>query len=171
MNYLKYQPSEEEMEDMALHYWEVWQGIPELEYQNAKAESGKALRYDKDGHYIWIPPAALKAHTQNPETIYLAMMHKNPNNKIRAIWLEPKTDSLEDVASLARKLNRKEILEEVIKSARKTNQVEILDKAENLAKRLDKEEENLAKGLNRKEILEEVLDGVMYLARRLREKV
>ena len=142
MDNKKYKPSQEELDYMRLHYWEVWQGLPNLQFEPATSEKGEALRYSKEGNYIWVPKTALNAYRSNPETIYLVMMHKNPAERIRAIWLEPKTDSLEEIISLARRLNQREILEKV----------------EILAKRLDREEEilyevmSLARRLNQREI-------------------
>jgi len=112
MSNIKYSLSEEEMKDIRLFYWEVWQGLPDLEFEKAETEGG--LRYNQNGNYIWVPPNALEAYHKNPDTIYLVMMNKTRDNKIKALSLEPKTDSLESVIKRAIELNRNE-MEEVRK--------------------------------------------------------
>ena len=72
-----------------------------------------------NGNYIWVPTLARTAYKLNQDTIYLVMMHNNPLKKINAIWLEPKTDNLEDIIKIARKLNQREIEETIKKIKRK----------------------------------------------------
>ena len=96
MQYLKYSPSIEDLEKIESHYWEVWQGLPKVEFKPAKSKVGDTLRYYKDGNYIWVPTNALNAYKNNLETIYLAMMRKTSPEKIWAIWITPQSSGLEE---------------------------------------------------------------------------
>jgi|SRR3989344_847741 len=119
MHQIKYLPSEQELEYIPYHYWEIWEGLPDVEFNKVKSGNGEALRHDMNGNYIWVPTLAHTAYKLNQDTIYLVMMHNNPLKKINAIWLEPKTDNLEDIIKIARKLNQREIEETIKKIKRK----------------------------------------------------
>jgi len=109
MSYLKYSPLIEDLEKIKYHYWEIWQGLPDLEFEPAKSRMGDTLRYYKGGNYIFVPTNALSAYKKNPQTIYIAMMGKVSRGKIHTIWLTPQQSSLEDAINKAIKLNEKEI--------------------------------------------------------------
>jgi hypothetical protein len=72
----KYVPTAEELKAMkGSTYFEVWQGLPRVEFENALSRGGYAsLRYGRDGVAIWVNKDAVNASKQNPNTIYSVMV-------------------------------------------------------------------------------------------------
>jgi hypothetical protein len=116
MNYLKYKPSDRILEVLGSTYWEVWQGLPDLPFEEAKSRGNlSSMIYEKDGNYIWVPHEALWAHKENPDTIFLAMMGKTGKGKINAKWLCPEDSGIDSTIQKAMALNR-DIIEKKIKA-------------------------------------------------------
>lgn len=77
-----------EQEKLNPFYWEVWQGLPELDFQNTlsagtkRLERKPSLKYEGEKGYVWVPHDALVALSQNPNTILLALKGTSEGNKI-----------------------------------------------------------------------------------------
>jgi hypothetical protein len=111
MTYLKYTPTTDELKDrIDPYYWQVWQGLPDFKFEAAKSRGGEdALFYDKEGHWIWVPPESLVEFKKDPQTIFFALMKMNKNNKHRARWVKPANSGLEQAIEKAKTLNAHEL--------------------------------------------------------------
>ena len=110
----KYSPLEWEVRAMkrskSVTYWEVWQGLPHLQFQPAESRAGlDSLSYQEGRVDIWVPHNALEAHQEDPQTIYLAMIDRPlliATNKYRVILLAPQTGTLEEAIRKAQEINK-----------------------------------------------------------------
>ena len=111
MSYIKYKPSEEELKEIQSHYWEVWEGLPNIMFEPVKSNAGDALKYEKNGNYFWFPTNALNSFRNNPMSVFLTIMEKCSEGKIIARWVDSTEGSLEDTIKKAMKLNQRQIEE------------------------------------------------------------
>ncbi|MEK6945805.1 MAG: hypothetical protein AABW63_03355 [Nanoarchaeota archaeon] len=107
MDYLKYTPTEDELKKINYpNYWQVWQGLPDVKFETAKARGGQeALFYGEKGNYIWVIPESLVEHNKNSQAVYFALMQKNDKNKIKARWVMPAHSGLKQAIEKAKDLN------------------------------------------------------------------
>lgn len=107
MDYLKYTPSIYERRKPN-DYWEVWEGLPGVDFKMTKDASRKeAWQYFDNCEYIWVPTNALTAYRRDPRIIFLARVEMQKALK-RVIWLFPRSEQLEnEVIREAESLNRR----------------------------------------------------------------
>lgn len=104
-------------------YIELWRGLPrDIEFQSAESGDGKpALRYEKEGNYVWINPNALEAITTDPGVLLVAH-GREKRSKLHIISVEPasKLDlfkgSLDEAMVSARRLTNQWFNESAKKS-------------------------------------------------------
>lgn len=90
------------------HYWEVWEGLPDFPFQETLSRGGHpSLRYEQNGHYIWVATDAYNAYKKNPQSIFPALMERQPNDKIFASLYWPSTKSLDETLDEMHEANRR----------------------------------------------------------------
>ena len=121
MSYLMYRPTERILEVIGNTYWEVWQGLPNLPFEDTDSRAGlSSLKHEEKGNYIWVTHGAKVAYEENPNTIFMAMMGKSGKGKIHAKWVTAAESTLDEAIQKAARLNR-EIIEEKIKNQKKND--------------------------------------------------
>ncbi len=88
INNRKYRP---DMETVAHNkiYYEVWNGLPDLSFQEVQTDSGQpGLRYRQDGNYVWISPDTVEVINHKPDAVLLAVLRHLPG-KVHAFWVSP----------------------------------------------------------------------------------
>ncbi len=107
-NNLVYSPGETERNAMrGVNYWEVWRGLPQVEFNESDSTAGRALRYtDDEGNYIWVPFPARVAHETNPESVFLALVEKSLRKRI-VPFVRVSEENLEDSIKHAEILNQR----------------------------------------------------------------
>jgi len=114
-----YRPEKTELKQLGAIYWEVWKGLPNVEFFNVPTEAGSAWQHRTKNDYIWVPPDARAAYEEQPDTIFLVMLKKaakqEPVNTI-ARWVCPQKANLEESIEKARTLNREHIREQAARA-------------------------------------------------------
>ena len=105
----RYRPTREELGHMSgEHYWEVWQGLPHIEFESAQSRGGQpALRYSKNGNYLWVDPDCLLSYSVNTGSLFEVLVEKNPSLKNGKIVgsLQLAGNNLEDAIKNTQALN------------------------------------------------------------------
>jgi len=121
MSYLKYSPLPEERKELGKVFWEIWQGLPNLHFEEAESRGGSTgLRYEDTDKktYVWVDPDGYSAYKANPDSVFYAMMRSRDSKSFEAASVMPSERTLEDAITHAAELNQK-ILEDRRKDAEK----------------------------------------------------
>ena len=110
--YLKYRPTDEDLKIIGLGdetYYEVWTGLPDVDFDETADRGGsKAMRFDKDGNYIWVSADALVAYQADHKAIYIASVKVRQKEGIR-VWSLTNYGDLEEAVEKARGFNTEKI--------------------------------------------------------------
>ena len=95
------------------HYLEIWQGLPELQFQKVKSRGGKnSLLHEVNRDYIWVEHSAVRALERNNQAVLVIGHKKTLDDKLNIRWIYAAEtnstfgDSLESVIIRARKINQ-----------------------------------------------------------------
>ncbi|MEK6886236.1 MAG: hypothetical protein AABW88_00205 [Nanoarchaeota archaeon] len=109
----KYTPTAKELRDMrkSAHYWEVWQGLPDVEFKEVLSRgSYNSLQYEREDVGIWVNRDAVSAARQNPNAIYTVMVRTKKDKLIAPLKMvydvSPSKFTLERTIQTAIELNK-----------------------------------------------------------------
>jgi len=121
MSFLKYMPSDSELKELVSPYFEVWQGLPEVQFSESESRGGRiGLVYEGAEGYVWISPAALAEYRKNPSTVSIAVVNSTSDKRLDVEGLMPQRSTLEGVIRRVRRFNEEEIKENRKKAKKKS---------------------------------------------------
>jgi len=114
-DHVRYRPSMDEIEligKVGPHYYEIWEGLPDVDFKDVTDRAGRAaLRFDSDGHYIWVPSNSTEAYDRNKQTLFFVFMNTSSRDKIRAWWVSTGDGDLDYLIERAKGFNEEKIVD------------------------------------------------------------